>query len=169
MKSWHSFQSALNSYNQASCSRVSLFPCSDSEEAFSFLMQDFFLLLHLPLKYHEEFKSHYSTLMTEKTEYFFIFPFAFLSAKETIFSFSGKYIPTFLLRYFSPRWDTFSCKVLKKSTIIKHVIDPVSSSCFIEERFYHNQCLHNCCVNIYMTWPLNNFFFKWLIPLQFHF
>lgn len=90
-------------------------------------------------------------MIEQNSEYFLIYPFAFLSVKETILSFSGQYIDqhAYPCWYFSPRWDTFSFQVLKKSTIIKHAIDPVtvSSSCFIEERFCHNQCLHNCPVS----------------------
>lgn len=121
-KPCHSFPSALKSYNQASCFRVSPFPCSDSEEAFfSFCQSTFFLLLHIPLKYHDEFKLHYSVLMIEQnSESFYFLSFCLLKCgkiftRNCISIFWPMYRPTCLLKCFSPRWDTFSFKVLKRN------------------------------------------------------
>lgn len=114
----------------------------------------------------------YSYDRTKLWGFFFTLSFClFKRERNCIFLFWPIYRPACLLRYFSPRWDTFSFKVLKETNSNKTCYR--SCNCFLSlfywRKICHNQCLHYCHMSIYMTWPLNNFLFKWLIPLQFHF
>lgn len=49
---------------------------------FFFILSTFFLLSHISLNYHEEFKLHYSVMTAQNSESFLVFPFTFLSVKD---------------------------------------------------------------------------------------